>query len=158
MKKITFLSFILVLMISSSVQASEWAYPFVVWDGKEYEVKEAILIDESEIGKRIGKVKTEPYSDNRSSAMRYYGNASNVYPVGTPYYEVKGVSTATAIAVKVDNGWARADYIREAPKYFMDTVKKTFNIVLFSIIGVISIGYIYRAIKRRNQKHSTHHM
>ena len=146
------------MIISSSVQAGEWSYEFVVWDGKVYEVKQEELIVESEIGKRIGKVKTEPYSDNRSSAMRYYGNASNVYPVGTPYYEIKGLSTSTTIAVKVDNGWVRADYIREAPKYFMDTVKKTFNIVLFSIIGVISIGYIYRAIKRRNQKHSTHPM
>ena len=155
MKKITFLSIILVLIISSAVQASEWAYHFVVWDGKEYEVKEEIRIDESEIGKRIGKVKTEPYYfSDRTDAMRYSGDASNFYRIGTPYYEIKGVPTSTAIAVKVDNGWVRADYTREAPKYFIDTVKKTFNIVLVAMIGLILIGFIYRAIKKSKRRNT----
>ena len=39
MKKIPFLTIILVFLISSSVQAFEWSYSFVVLDGKEYEVK-----------------------------------------------------------------------------------------------------------------------
>ena len=55
MKKITFLSFIFVLMISSSVQAFLWAYPFVAWDGKEYEVKEDVLLQKSEIEKELEK-------------------------------------------------------------------------------------------------------
>ena len=140
-------------MISSSVQAFEWAYSFVVWDGKVYEVKKDELINESEIGKKIGKVKTEPYYySDRTDAMRYSGDASNVYPIGTPYYEIKGVSTSTAIAVKVDNKWVRADYVREAPKYIIDTVKKTINIALIVMIGLLLIGLVYRAIKK-SKKH-----
>ena len=69
-----------------------------VWDGKVYKVQENEMIEESKIGKRIGKVKTEPYSTMRSSAMTYYGNASNYYPIGTPYYEIKGISPSADIA------------------------------------------------------------
>ena len=57
MKKIAFLSLILVFIVSSSVQAHKWPYVFVVLDGKEYEVKEEKMIEESEIGKSIGEVK-----------------------------------------------------------------------------------------------------
>ena len=73
MKKIAFLSLILVFIVSSPVQAHKWAYKFVVWDGKVYEVKEEQKIEESEIGKSIGEVKREP----NSKTYRYYGNASN---------------------------------------------------------------------------------
>ena len=155
MKKIPFLSFILVFMISSSVQAFEWAYSFVVWDGKEYEVKQAELIDESEIEKRIGEVKTEPYYySDKTDAMTYSGDASNVYPIGTPYYEIRGVSTSTAIAVKVDNKWVRADYVREAPQHIMDTITKTktFNIAPVVIIGLNLIVLIFLAIKKSKRR------
>jgi hypothetical protein len=154
MKKITFLSFILVFMISSSVQASEWAYSFVVWDGKVYKVKEEELIEKSEIGKRIGKVKTQPYSDNRSSAMIYYGNASNVYPIGTPYYEIKGISPSTAIAVKVDNSWIKAGYVYPAPYHVMNTITNPFIILTVVIIGLILFEFFFRLkrlIRQRNQ-------
>jgi hypothetical protein len=56
MRKIT----LLCLLISSSVQALSWAYPFVVWKGKVYEVKQEDIISDSEIGKKIGEVKTKP--------------------------------------------------------------------------------------------------
>ncbi len=46
-------------MFTSSVQALSWAYPFVVWNGNVYEVKEEKVL-ESEIGKSIGEVKTRP--------------------------------------------------------------------------------------------------
>lgn len=52
MKKITLLSLLLIFMISSSVHALKWAYPFVVWKGKIYEVKQEEMIEESEIGKK----------------------------------------------------------------------------------------------------------
>ena len=146
-------------MISSSAQAFEWAYHFVVWDGKEYEVKQEELIEESAIGKKIGKVKTEPYYySDRTDAMTYSGDASNIYPIGTPYYEIKGVSTSSAIAVKVDNVWIRADYIRDAPQPMMDTVTeikaKTLNIVPFAMIGLILIGFIYLAIKKSKRRNT----
>ena len=151
MKKITFLSFFLVLMISSSVQALVWAYPFVTWDGKVYEVKEEELLQKSEIGKRIGKVKTQPYyiDKARTEAMAVSGDGSNVYPIGTPYYEIKGVSTSTSIAVKVGNKWIRADFvhIQETPQHKKDSLTKLQNIAPFVIVGLILIGFFYRVIK-----------
>ena len=154
MKKITFLSFFLVLMISSSAQAFLWAYPFVAWDGKVYEVKEEELLHKSEIGKRIGKVKTQPYYfDDRTETKTYSGDASNIYPIGTPYYEIKGVSTSTAIAVKVGNKWIRADFIhvQETPQH-KDPLTKLQNIAPFVIVGLILIGFFYRVKKIRRQK------
>ena len=149
-EKITLLSFIFVFIVSSSVLASEWAYHFVVWDGKQYEVKEEEIIEESEIGKRIGKVKTEPYySSGYSDRMKYYGNASNVYPKGTPYYEIKGIPTSTSIAVKVDDQWVKVDYVRKAPFHIMNIVTSLYLIVPVVLIGLIFIGFIYRARKKR---------
>ena len=153
MKKIPFLSLIFVFVLSSSVQAFEWSYSFVIWDGKEYKVKLAELIEESDIGKRIGKVKTKPYSSNDfTDKMTYYGNASNIYPIGTPYYEIKGVSTSTAIAVKVDNQWVKAEYVRDAPFHIMNTITNLFIIVPAVMIGLIIIALIYRAKKINCQK------
>ena len=147
MKKIAFLSLILVFIVSSSVQAHKWAYAFVVWDGKVYEVKEEQIIEESEIGKSIGEVKTKP----NSNTYRYYGNASNYYPVGTPYYEIKGISTSTAIAVKVDDQWVKADYVEKAPYHVMNTITNLLIIVPIVIIPLILIGFMYRVKKYRRR-------
>lgn len=158
MKKITFSSLILVFMISSSVQAFQWAYYFVAWDGKVYEVKKEELSEKSEIGKRIGKVKTQPYpldSDLRiEGAMTYSGDASNIYPIGTPYYEIKGVSTSTSIAVKVGKEWIRADYVHDAPQNVPDSpfTKTLHNIVPVIINGLILIGFIYRVKKLKKHR------
>ena len=92
--------------------------------------------------------------------MRYSGDASNLYPNGTPYYEIKGTPTFTAIAVKVDNQWVKAEYVRKAPQHtdensreatqqIEDTVTtKTFNIVPFVSTGLLLIlpyfGYKFR--------------
>ena len=124
-------------MISSSVQAFEWAYSFVVWDGKKYEVKEE-LIEESEIGKSIGKVKTQPYYySDYTDAMKYYGNASNVYPIGTQYYEIKGIPTSDAIAIKEDNQWVKAVYVDKAPFHIMNILTNPFFIFTIVIIALI---------------------
>ena len=150
MKRVSFLTIILVFCISFSVQAFEWAYSFVVWDGKQYEVKEEEIIDESKIGKKIGKVKTQPYYySDLSDAMKYYGNASNIYPIGTEYFEIKGISSSTAIAVKVDNQWIKADYVRNAPYHIMNTLTNLRYIVpAFIIILLI----IFRVKKMRQMK------
>lgn len=149
MKKTLFLSLILVFVISSSVHAFEWSYRFVVWDGKVYEVKEEELIEKSEIGERIGKVKTQPYnSSGYSDKEKYYGNASNIYPIGTPYYEIKGIPTSSAIAVQVDNQWIKAEYVQNAPYHIMNTLTNLFILVPV-MIGLILIAFIYRAKKLR---------
>ena len=109
------------------------------------------------------KVKTQPYYINKTNAMRYSGDASNLYPNGTHYYKIKGTPTSTAIAVKVDNQWVKAEYVRKAPQHTDENSReatqqiedtkstKTFNIVPSVIIGLLLIvlyfGYTFRRKK-----------
>ena len=154
MKKITIIC-LLLMLISPSVRAGEWLYYFVVFNGTVYEVKQENLIDQHKIGKQIGEVKTQPYSEWHTSAMRYTGDASNIYPIGTPYYKIKGVPTSISIAVKVDNHWVKAVNVEKAPFHVMNTITNLFifsPIVIISVIvgiGLILYGYFYRVKKRR---------
>lgn len=129
MKKIVF--FILFMLIfTSSAQALSWAYSFVVWNGNVYEVIEEKVV-ENVIGKSIGQVKTTP----NDMTGEYYGDASNVYPIGTKYYEITNVSTDKAIAVETKKDqYQKAIFIREAPFHWMDIVPFLIFIVLIIII------------------------
>jgi hypothetical protein len=147
-RRITVFSLLLIFMISSSVQALSWAYPFVVWKGKVYEVKQEEIIEDSEVGKIIGKVKTQP----NDMTGNYYGNASNYYPKGTKYYEIKGKSTSTAIAVKEDNKWVKAVYIHKAPFHIMNVLSNFLFLSAIVIIVLIIIGAILRNSKPKNQR------
>lgn len=119
-----------VLIFTSSAQALSWAYSFVVWNGNVYEVTDEIVV-ENEIGKSIGEVKTTP----NDMTGEYYGDASNVYPIGTKYYEINNVSTDKAIAVEAkENQYHKAIFIRKAPLHWMDIVPFLIFIVLIIII------------------------
>ncbi|MFC9538794.1 hypothetical protein ACFTQ7_02800 [Lysinibacillus sp. NPDC056959] len=135
MKRITLLSFLLLLMISPSVQALSWAYPSVVWKGNVYEVKKEELIEDNKIGKIIGEVKTKP----NNMTGNYCGNASNYYPKGAHYYEIKGTSTSIAIAVKEDRHWVKAVFVHKAPFHIMNGITNFYFIlaVVLFVIGVI---------------------
>ena len=135
-------------MISSSVQALSWAIIFVVWEGKVYEVKQEEIIENTEIGKIIGEVKTKP--DDMMGD--YYGDASNFYPIGTKYYEIKGISTSDAIAINEDNQWVKAVYVHKAPFHIMNILTNPFFIFSIVIIALILIGVIFRNKKSRTQK------
>lgn len=143
MKRTTLLTLIFVFIIASSVQALSWAYPFVVWKGKVYEVKQEEVIAESEIGQMIGKVKTKP--DDMTGS--YYGNASNYYARGTKYYEIEGISTSTEIAVKGDNDWVQAVYVHKAPFHILNIFSN--KVFMFGIIAtvLIAMGVIFRRKK-----------
>lgn len=136
MKKITLLSLSLLFMISSSVQALSWAIIFVVWEGKVYEVKQEEIIENSVIGNVIGEVKTTP--DDMTGD--YYGDASNFYSIGTKYYEIKGISTSDAIAIKEGNQWVKAVYVHKAPFHIMNILTNPFFIISIGIITLILIG------------------
>lgn len=148
MKIITFLSLILVFLISSTVQAVSWAYPFVVWKGKVYEVKQEEIVEAAEIGKIIGKVRTKP----NDMTGDYYGHASNYYPKGTQYYEIKGTSTSSAIAIKESNQWVKAVYVHKAPFHIMNILSDIFFISTVVIIALIVTVVIFRTKKAKNQQ------
>ena len=140
MKILTLSLTLFILIFSISAQALSWAYPFVVWKGKVYEVKREEIIVNSKIGKRIGKVKTKP----NDMTGDYYGDASNYYPKGTEYYEIKGTSTSAAIAVKDDNQWVKAVYVHKAPFHIMNIFSSTFFFALVGVISLIVVGMRFR--------------
>ncbi|MDF2536717.1 MAG: hypothetical protein K0R18_2879 [Bacillales bacterium] len=162
MKRISFLSIILVLFISSSVQAHQWATMFVVWKGKVYnadhivnengiEVKQELILDEGEIGKVIGEVKTKA----NNNTGEYHGDASNYYRIGTKYYKIIGTPTSSAIAIKEGDKWVKAVYAFEAQKNFSRplTIRELFKNFYFNsavvIIALIIVGYIFQSKKSK---------
>lgn len=133
------LFFLLAMFITnSSVQALDWAYAFVVWNGKVFEVTDEQLTN-SEIGKNIGKVKRK--ADDVTG--EYFGDASNYYPKGTKYYAVNGQSTSSVIAVEVEeNKWVKALYAHKAhkaPIHWMDFFTKVLPVLLIVSVAVAII-------------------
>lgn len=113
-----------------------------------YEVKQEEIIKDSEIGKVIGEVKTKP----NDMTGNYYGDASNYYPKGTKYYEIKGTSTSTTIAVKEDNHWVKAVYVHKALFHIMNVISNFYFISAIVIIALIIVGVILRNNKSKNQR------
>jgi hypothetical protein len=147
MRKITLLTLLFTFIITSSVQALSWAIPFVVWKGKVYEIKQEEIISDSEIGKRLGEVKTVP--DEMTG--EYYGDASNFYPIGTKYYEIIGTSPSKAIAVKEDSQLVKAVYVHKAPFHILNVLSNRIFLILVGIIVLIIIRAIFRTKKLKNE-------
>ncbi|QDQ03457.1 hypothetical protein FOH38_19025 [Lysinibacillus fusiformis] len=143
MMKRAILFFVFIFAFTSSVQALDWAYPFVVWNGNVYEVKEEKVV-ERQIGEVIGEVKTRP----NDMTGDYYGDASNAYPKGTKYFAINEVATETAIAVEIgENQWQKAVYVHEAPFHWMNVCTKILPVViLISLVTII----VLRLKKRKN--------
>jgi ATP-dependent Zn protease len=128
-----FLFFFFITVISSSTHALDWAYSFVVWDGKVYRVTDEKVVD-SLIGKRIGSVKRKA----NDMTGNYYGDASNTYPKGTNYYEIIGESSDKVLALELDyNLWVKAVYIHEAPFHWMNVFSKIFPIIILIAIFIV---------------------
>lgn len=143
MKKVL-ISFVLLLSMTASVKALSWAYSFVVWKGKVYEVTEEI-VGEDDLGRHLGSVKTKPNDVTGS----YYGNASNIYAVGTKYFEINGESPNDSIAVEVENNqWVKAIYIHQAPFHWMNLIPKILPVLIVSVIVFVLIFF---SKNRRNK-------
>ncbi|WP_214703363.1 MULTISPECIES: hypothetical protein [unclassified Exiguobacterium] len=117
MRRLIFL-ILLSVFIAIPVSALSWAYTFVVFDRNAYEVLDT-TIDEGSLGDVIGEVGTTVNDETG----RYYGNASNGYPIGTAYREVDGESVEDVIAVEDGSEWKRAEYRFEAPYHSRDFIK-----------------------------------
>jgi hypothetical protein len=142
----SFLSIILMLCFFPSTSlATKWVYPFVVWDGYIYVVKDEVI---TEIDKEIGEV--TKYSDMRELP----GNFSNEYEKGTKYYSIQGISTDQSIAVEAEPGkYIKAD--REK-KYMLGAAEEQSHLpdrsavnllVLFTIIAWGTI-YVMKRIRK----------
>ncbi len=89
---------------------ADWAYSFVVNEEKSYIISDS-RVEPEQVDSIIGKV--TKYSDFEDT---YSGNFSNHFPKGTNYYNIKGVSTNEAIAIKLGDGsFIKANYQGEYP-------------------------------------------
>lgn len=140
MKRIFLLSLVLLVTSFASAQALTWAYYFVVRDGNVYEVMDEEILQENEVGKIIGEVKTQA-NDNTGN---HYGNASNYYPIGTRYYEITGIPTSKAIAVEVNGQWLKAVYASKAPFHIMNVFTSPYFIAAVVLIILVIAGVIIR--------------
>jgi len=134
-----------VIAFPSIVYATDWAYRLVVYDGGTYEVTDE-AVDESRIGKKIGKVTR--YSDMRS----YGGNFSNYFPKGTAYFEITGMSISQEIAVKTGDGtYVKAVY-RGPHAAKNPTGDVWFWVKLgFGAFGVVIVVFIYKTLRMKGK-------
>lgn len=122
------------ISIALPVSALSYAYIFVVFDQNAYEVLDTTL-DEDSLGDVIGEVETTVNDETG----RYYGNASNGYPIGTVYREVVGEPIEDVIAVEDGSEWKRAEYRFEAPYHTRDFV--TFFGYILLVLGIIVVSW-----------------
>jgi len=131
---------LLLLSISLSAQALSWAYAFVVLDGRVYEVMEVAVL-EGDLGEVVGEVET--MADDMDGS--YYGDASNMYPIGTTYRKVSGEAMEDVIAVEDESGWKRAEYRHDAPFSMRDHLDKV-------AYGALAVGvFIFVAIRMKKR-------
>lgn len=135
MKRILLLLICVLFATSLSAQALSWAISFVVWKGNTYEVTEE-KVNESEVGKVIGKVKMQA----NDMTGEYYGDASNIYPRGTKYYAINGISTNSAFAVEVKkNEWQKAVFAHKAPFHWMNIFTKALPYLILIVVIIIVV-------------------
>ncbi|MBR3063456.1 MAG: hypothetical protein IKG65_13810, partial [Exiguobacterium sp.] len=127
---------LLSLSIALPVSALSYAYIFVVFDRNAYEVLDT-TIEEGALGDVIGEVETTVNDETG----RYYGNASNGYPIGTVYREVDGESVEDVIAVEDGSEWKRAEYRFEAPYHTRDFV--TFFGYILLVLGIVVVSWTF---------------
>ena len=135
MRRLTLL-ILLSLSIALPVSALSYAYIFVVFDRNAYEVLDT-TIEEGALGDVIGEVETTVNDETG----RYYGNASNGYPIGTVYREVDGESVEDVIAVEDGSEWKRAEYRFEAPYHTRDFV--TFFGYILLVLGIVVVSWSF---------------
>lgn len=133
MKRVMILT-LFAISIVLPVSALSWAYTFVVFDQNAYEVLDT-TIDEDSLGEVIGEVETTVNDETG----RYYGNASNGYPIGTVYREVVGEPIEDVIAVEDGSEWKRAEYRFEAPYHTRDFV--TYFGYILLVLGIIVVSW-----------------
>ncbi|KDN57743.1 hypothetical protein [Exiguobacterium sp. AB2] len=131
---------LLLLSISLSAQALSWAYAFVVLDGRVYEVMDVAVL-EGDLGEVVGEVKT--LADDMDGS--YYGDASNMYPIGTTYRKVNGEAIENVLAVEDESGWKRAEYRHDAPFSMRDHLDK----VAYAALGIGAALFIFSRVRKR---------
>ncbi|KAB8139183.1 hypothetical protein F9U64_01990 [Gracilibacillus oryzae] len=145
MKKIAVL-IILLLFHPLFIQALEIGDPFVVLDGKVYQVLEE-QVDNSEIRQEIGQVTAES-----NDISRFYGNASNIYPVGTKYYQIKQTDITEAIAVYDGNDYWKAVFAEAVPFHWKNLFIN--SIPYLFLLSLVILYVVREEYKKRLMENS----
>lgn len=148
MKKILLCCCMVFPLLSFTAHALDWGIAFVVYKGDMYEVHDQVVLETKDIGKRLGQVTTKP----NEVTGKFHSNASNVYPIGTPYHEIKGVDKKEAIAILHNYKWKKATYSGSAPSHFLNFFLHPF--VFFTMILGIIGGMTYMFHKFSSQNHA----
>lgn len=127
----------LILFILLGAPLVSAAYEFVVHEGRVYEVKSSEPVTSDEIGVAIGEV-TDETSEMTSGA-------SNAFPVGTFFYEIRGVDRSEAIAVETSPGvYVQATYTESSE------IGPTIWTILLGIVGLLVV--VVGTMSFRNQR------
>ncbi|WP_245602244.1 hypothetical protein [Peribacillus kribbensis] len=143
-------SSVIVCLISCSfllhTASAKWSHALVVYNDNTYIVSNT-HIELSNIGKKIGEV--TKYSDREGT---YSGNFSNEFPKGTHYYEIKGVNTKEAIAIKE----SKSSFIQGefdgtyAGSSEGDHTAITFKIVVIYFFAAVLVGSVIYLVKKNS--------
>ncbi|QGH35655.1 hypothetical protein GI584_17065 [Gracilibacillus salitolerans] len=134
MKKL-WISILLLFLIPTTLHALSWAYTFVVLDGRVYEVTDE-QINAALISKSVGEVTTQ--ADDHTG--KFYGNASNHFPIGTKYFKMEGTDINDAIAVEEQGTYLKAEFVERVPFHWRNILY-----YLTPILFLIGLIIIYRA-------------
>lgn len=88
----------LVFCLVGCNSSASWAYEFIKFNDTKYIVTEE-KVESNILGQKLGEVKHFLDEDGDSSEL-----SSNVYREGTDFFEIKGISSSEAIAVKFGQG------------------------------------------------------
>ncbi|RDY72036.1 hypothetical protein DXT76_04110 [Halobacillus trueperi] len=126
--------------LSTTVTATSWAYPFVVYDGFIYVVEEETV--EVQVEEKIGEVTA--YSDMH----QYEGNFSNVFEKGTAYYKIVDHPATQVIAVEEREGVFRRAEREAGADSFLEKGKpvERNDLVIGTLLFVCFIIFIGGAV------------
>lgn len=114
----------------------------VVYNGNSYYVTNE-EVHPDQIGNKIGEVTA--YNQN---GRNYAGNFSNIFPVGTAYYELQGEAVLHAIAVQVgEKVYVKATYYA---KYTPDRPLSLVNIIFIIIAGAILAAIVVKRVRNHD--------
>ncbi|MGN8644625.1 hypothetical protein ACTNEO_00895 [Gracilibacillus sp. HCP3S3_G5_1] len=137
-------SMLLLLIIPSTLFALSSNSPYVLLDGRVYEITDE-QINHVLIGQSVGEVTTQ--ADDRTTT--YFGNASNHYSIGTKYFKIEGIDIAEAIAVEEQAAYVKAEFSHRAPLHWR-TIISYLTPILF-LTGLIVIYRIREQLKKTYQ-------
>lgn len=91
---------------------ADWNANFVVWKGHNY-IATNEVVDKNTLGAKVGTINN---SSSNEIDVKKGETFSNIYPVGTEIYEIKGIKNTKSLAVKNQDEFVKINYNGEYGK------------------------------------------